>query len=79
MSCECKICQRHKEFIKHLVHIDNADAVVFFQGIYEDLTHAELDRDVSQAIVNGTWPSSEEILSGFRDNDLGHGPWKRYG
>lgn len=69
VKCECRICQQHKELVKHLASVGDAglnEAVVFFERIYEDLTHAELDRDVNQAIINGSWPSSEEILAGFR-------------
>ena len=65
MSCNCRICQRHKEFIKHLVSIGDVglnDAVVFFEGIYEDLAHTEMDRDVKKAVINGSWPSADEQI-----------------
>ena len=65
--CNCKICHRHREFIRHLVSIGNDDAVVFFEGIYEDLTHAEMDRDVNQAIINGSWPSADERIEFARN------------
>ena len=38
----------------------------FWTDIYNHLCNVECDRDYYKAIVDGSWPSADEILSNYR-------------
>ena len=62
--CDCKVCARHREYKLHIKLLENADldaSIEFFEKIYEDLNHAEMDRAVHKSILDGTWPSAREF------------------
>jgi len=61
MSCNCKLCQRHVEFEKHIKTM-NPEAQDFFTRIYEDLDGAETDINVHQAMLAGDWPGGRLVF-----------------
>jgi len=74
MSCDCKVCRRHLQFAYHLTVVQGKglnSTAQFLEQIYTELNHTELDRDVQRAIVEGKWPSSEEILAQHRKEEDG--------
>lgn len=64
--CECKLCLRTRKFEEELDKIP-AELREFWLKLYDDLNHAEMDRDYYKCIVDGSWPSSEEILASYRN------------
>lgn len=69
MKCQCRICERHREYERHMKILYRrvpARTAKFFEEMCTALDHTEMDRDVNQAIIDGSWPTSEEILAGFR-------------
>lgn len=65
MSCNCRVCVYAREVQKHLNDLPKKHAE-FFEDMYNQLVHTEMDRDVNQAIIDGTWPSADEQLAWAR-------------
>lgn len=75
MTCDCKVCERHREFEGHIKLLKEAgldSSVEFFENLYEDLNYVEMDNNVNQAILDGTWPSArqyaEQIIERLEKN-----------
>lgn len=75
MACNCRICQRHDEYERHmdnLTRIKNdlilqevggvEEAIEFFQQVYNDLNNIEMDNDVNRSIIEGSWPTADENI-----------------
>ena len=65
MSCECDMCVYGREVQSQLSELTESQRE-FFEDMYDRLMGESMDRNYYQAIVNGTWPSSEEILASYR-------------
>lgn len=63
--CDCKVCARERE-VRAQLELLPAPQRSFFEGLYDDLTHAELDRDYYHAVLDGSWPSADEVLKSMR-------------
>ena len=62
MSCNCRICIEYRE-IDEMIESRNIDLFIEkVKDLESRLSHAELDRDVNDAVLKGDWPSSIEIL-----------------
>jgi len=48
-ECDCSLCQRSREFVKHLEKVSDKDAKEFFEKIYDLLLNVELDNQVMVA------------------------------
>lgn len=61
MSCNCKVCQFAKQ-------VDGAMAGTYDEmrdmiaELYLRLVHAEMDRDVAESVIDGSWPSAAEVI-----------------
>ena len=64
-KCDCRVCQYGAEVRKHLNAIEDENARLFFEDLYEDYCHTRMDRDYYSLIVEGQWPSAREVLSNF--------------
>lgn len=61
-SCTCQTCatmQSHKEHIAALPEQHQA----YFYELVEHLYNVQADLDWYKAVLNGSWPSSKEILT----------------
>ncbi len=70
MSCDCNICRRHVDFKYHIKELETAgleSSIEFFEKIYEDLNYAEMDNNVNQSILDGTWPSARRFAEQIID------------
>lgn len=65
MACDCRLCRYGREVQAHLNALPEKQAE-FFEDMYMQLMTAELDRDVNQAVINGTWPSADEQIAWAR-------------
>ena len=71
MSCECKICVQGKEFSKYIKLMEKeglygSGAITFFEDMYSDLCHTQLDLEVAESVIAGTWPHSSEVIAKAR-------------
>ena len=65
MTCECRVCKYGRD-VQHQLSFLTKAQTEFFEDMYDQLMHAEFDRDYYSCIVKGTWPQSEEILAQYR-------------
>ena len=68
--CDCNLCQRTRKFRETLDRVPEADKK-FWNDIYDTLFHAEFDLNYYRAIVEGSWPSADEILARYRAKPSG--------
>lgn len=62
MTCDCRICKRHREFKAWLKTIPKA-ARPFAENLMLELDHSEDHADYLQAIVDGSWPSADQQIA----------------
>lgn len=62
MSCTCQICQRDSVFAERIQQIP-VQHRPYFTDIYVALEHAEMDVDYLGCIIDGTWPSADDIIA----------------
>lgn len=62
-KCICKICVEWTELMFHIDKIPEAQKE-FFVAFIEKISHERMDANYNQAILDGSWPSSVEILEG---------------
>ena len=55
-GCRCALCERHHEASERMSRMADADRAFWFR-ILDALENTELDRDVLQAKLDGTWPT----------------------
>jgi hypothetical protein len=65
MSCECRLCQRTRQFRDAIGRVPEQDKK-FWEETFEALFNVEFDRDYYQAIVNGSWPNSDKVIHDHR-------------
>ena len=67
MSCDCQTCkdiQRMRAVTSQLNELDTE----FLHGLMARLMQTEMDLNWHQAIADGSWPNSVEILRGWLRN-----------
>ena len=70
MTCECRVCVRHREYSKHITDIKDAGldgALSFVEEMYDTLNNVELNNNVNQAIIEGSWPTADENIKCARE------------
>lgn len=65
-ACACDGCKRAVTVQLMLSKLPE-DQREFWDGIYTDLLHAEMDRDVNMAILEGSWPDADLVQQGIRE------------
>lgn len=53
-------------FVLRMQNIPEADRD-WWEHIYEQLLHTELDRDWALSIIEGSWPDADEIIKNQRE------------
>lgn len=61
MSCECDLCKRDHEAVRQLGML-TPEQREYWESMYLDLEHAEMDRDVNAAIIDGSWPDAAKLI-----------------
>lgn len=61
MSCQCDLCKRNAEFTRHLSFVPE-EQQKYFNDLYEYLLNTELDLEVWNAVQDGSWPCSKELV-----------------
>ena len=64
-QCNCRVCDRHDQFIKDLEKIPEEHRA-FVQDLYDQLVDVEMDLNYYQCIVNGSWPNADEVIKSYR-------------
>lgn len=59
--CNCGLCISNREIMARINGM-TPEYRAFTEGLLERALHVEFDRDYYQAILQGDWPSSVEIL-----------------
>lgn len=62
MSCDCKLCTELKQIEQYLSLIKEEQVKDFFDKFTKNHYDMSDDLNYYQAILNGDWPSSVEIL-----------------
>ena len=60
-KCNCRVCERNKVFAEKLDLLPEPQRA-YWESLYEDLCHAEMDNNYHDAILQGHWPSGKEVL-----------------
>jgi hypothetical protein len=63
--CECELCQYIREFEKHLEHVPD-EHKEFFNNLLEMYLDVDMDKDYYRCIVEGSWPTADEIIAQYR-------------
>lgn len=61
MTCTCESCKYTSEVFSRLKLIPE-DQRPFFENLFMDLVNVKTDLEVTEAILKGDWPSSEEYF-----------------
>lgn len=61
MACQCRICDRHRKFKAWLATIPETSKE-FANDLMTELDHAEDDANYWHSIVDGSWPSADEVI-----------------
>jgi hypothetical protein len=74
-QCNCRVCERHREFAQHLASLYEAgldDAAKFFNDLMQELAHVETDSSMFKCIIDGSWPSADEQIYFARKEKSNH-------
>lgn len=63
--CDCKVCQYSREFEAELALLPEANRP-FFEKLFENYSNKCSDLNHAEAILEGSWPESDEIIAGAR-------------
>lgn len=61
--CKCAICVRVRKLRMVLKNGSRNQIIKFVTGIMDDLCEAEADLDWHRCVMNGSWPTAEEVLT----------------
>lgn len=64
--CDCKICKRHSQFVIWLKLLPE-ESRPFAQKLFDTLNHTEDDLTYAMSIIDGTWPTSDDIIKSRRE------------
>ncbi len=59
-SCDCRLCVRNKAYKKHMATIDNEEAKIFFNSMYNELGDVEEELEFTncyQRNLRETYPA----------------------
>lgn len=65
MTCQCDFCKRSRRIALARIGLSD-EAKQLIDDLHNELVHAELDRDVHKAVIEGTWPGADEIIKHTR-------------
>lgn len=65
MTCKCDICNRGRAVRDRLALLPESERS-FWENIYDDVLHLELDLGYYKSIVDGSWPGADEVIAGRR-------------
>lgn len=68
MTCECRICVRHRSIRQTVRDGDVEELRALVKDLSSDWDNAEMDRDYYRAIIDGSWPSADAIIANMREN-----------
>ena len=63
--CNCNLCIRTRQFRETLEKIPEQDRE-FWSKMYDYLCEVEDDRDYYKAVVDGSWPTADEVIAYHR-------------
>jgi len=61
MDCQCRICIRHRKFQEWRKQLPD-EAKAFADELYCSLNTIEDDLDYATAVINGSWPTADEVI-----------------
>lgn len=59
--CDCNLCKRNREYIKHLKTVKNKEAKRYFYKMLNYIQCLELDLNVTECKLRGEWPNNNEL------------------
>ncbi len=62
MTCECKGCIEMTRFFKIVKQLPDEDRK-WMEELYETIDGERLDANVNQCIIEGTWPTADQIIA----------------
>lgn len=66
-TCTCKLCVEHKRFFQIIDTIPSADDREWIKTVYEQIDDERQDANYNQAIIDGSWPSADEVILHIRN------------
>lgn len=67
-GCQCEYCQWYHKFKQHLANV-HEDSQGFFSEMADELVSLQEEHSIAEAIIDGSWPSADRIIS-FRRKKL---------
>lgn len=61
--CDCRVCKRSESILNTIQRSNPSELIALIEDLKNQLNHAETDNQYYENILNGTWPSSREILT----------------
>lgn len=68
-SCECDTCVRSDNFVKRTAHLSESDKHLFWE-LYDILLEREFDLDYYKCLVDGNWPSADDVIHKIRKRKI---------
>ena len=65
-QCKCQTCVEGREFTRIIAQLPQSDKE-WMENFRETQLNEQLDANVNECIINGTWPNSDEIIKSQRD------------
>lgn len=66
MACNCELCVRNRGISEEIERLPEANRE-YFRVLLDGLLETEADLDYYKAIVDGSWPDSDEIIARKRN------------
>jgi len=67
-GCKCQWCVWHHKFKQHLANVPE-ESKAFFNEMCDELVQIQEDFSISEAVIDGSWPSADDVIS-FRRKKL---------
>lgn len=61
-DCKCKICERTRKTILIADYGSEDEKADYIMELYDLLCCTEADLDYEKAIVDGSWPTADEVI-----------------
>jgi hypothetical protein len=74
--CQCNVCKRGAVVYARLQLLPK-DQREFWENLYDELLHVELDRDVNAAIIDGSWTDADAWIAQRRARVASYAPMSK--
>jgi len=66
-TCACDACKKNDDVMERLQRLPEEERD-FFEEMWLDNMHLQLDRDYYRAVIEGSWPNADDIIKHIRES-----------